>query len=246
VAEDGLSFKIGISNDVKSRIAQLRSVWGELDLESSFEFSAPATRMKSVEKMLHFLFSEYNLEHEESKDGYTEWFDIACFDSVIEQIRSIEELKSEEFVVTRDLSRFKSDYSKVTTQTSESRHLDLYERNIERNKASLAAFNLAIESLKDSEIKYVPADDINDGELTVSSINSDIRQEIKALCSSAEIYSHGLTMSTFPSCSGTIEAGKKSFFIIKVQELPLREVADNDDVNELASAVLNFLISHTV
>lgn len=83
-------FKIGKADNVIARIIQLNRHWGEFDLGMSIEIVCDTASVMQMEKILHNVFSDKKLLLDEQKDGYTEWFDISCFDDVVhmaEQIR---------------------------------------------------------------------------------------------------------------------------------------------------------------
>lgn len=77
VSKDKSAFKIGVSINTAQRMKQLG---GDFDLEKSFYIECEEAFV--VEKILHRVFRKNNitLPH---KDGYTEWFDFSCFDSVV-------------------------------------------------------------------------------------------------------------------------------------------------------------------
>jgi len=84
---DNKKFKIGKSDNVYNRYNTLRKNWGEFDLEKSWQIKCKKKQVHSVEKILHFIFDKWNIKLTEQLDGYTEWFDVACMDEVIDLLK---------------------------------------------------------------------------------------------------------------------------------------------------------------
>lgn len=99
VSQDGTMFKIGITANIAGRIQQLQTVWGGLDLHRSCLVAGDDLRVRGLESMLHFLFSNENIAHGNSQDGHTEWFNIDCLDRVVEEIERVAAIKEDAGIV---------------------------------------------------------------------------------------------------------------------------------------------------
>ncbi len=78
VNKNGANFKIGVSFDPHMRIAKFIE---EVGIKKSFHVSCERKRSMMIENILHRLFKESKIDMP-AQDGYTEWFDISCFDEV--------------------------------------------------------------------------------------------------------------------------------------------------------------------
>jgi len=78
-------FKIGVSVNTNQRMKQLG---GDFDLEKSFYIECEEAFV--VEKILHRVFRKHNVVFT-NKEGFTEWFDVSCFEAVVEFINKNKE-----------------------------------------------------------------------------------------------------------------------------------------------------------
>lgn len=95
VSADGKKFKIGRSKHIFSRYKTLKKDWGEFDLEKSLKIKCPANQAANLEKILQFVFDEWNLDLTPKTDGYTEWFNMECFGKARHMLESICQHKSD-------------------------------------------------------------------------------------------------------------------------------------------------------
>lgn len=51
--------KIGKANNIYNRIQSLTRTWGEVDFERSYQIIVPQSEVFKLEKMLHFLLTNY-------------------------------------------------------------------------------------------------------------------------------------------------------------------------------------------
>lgn len=72
----------------------MKNFWGNFDLSISCMVIGQGTRISKLEKVLHFIFDNWKIELEEAIDGYTEWFNIACFEDVKKEIKRISHFRS--------------------------------------------------------------------------------------------------------------------------------------------------------
>ncbi len=86
VRKDRTAFKIGITDNIKLRYARLSSVWGEIDLDLSCAVSGDRRDIYGLEKTLHYLLGQWHSPQDKRLDGFSEWFDITCFDKAHEII----------------------------------------------------------------------------------------------------------------------------------------------------------------
>lgn len=75
-------FKIGKANNVLVRYEQLNKHYS-FNLEKSYEITTTQKEVLEIEKILHLMFSSFNIKDLPSADGYTEFFDICCLDDVL-------------------------------------------------------------------------------------------------------------------------------------------------------------------
>lgn len=245
VSADGMMFKIGMSSNVPSRVAQLKSFWS-FDLERSMVFSSETVPMKTVEKTLHFLFSEHNVTDLEWCDGYTEWFSIHCFDEVVEEIGRIAARKDEQLACETDLSYLNQ---VVAFQPKSLQHQDkaaqvakLHAENLERMRQFL---DLA-DKLDGYSVTYQQdCTEWGDGQLILSGMGiPDFGDFCSSWRQATNLIGYMHRSSIFPEYSGKIRNLKPSRVVFKVMEDNLCEHLDHEETQELAQIILNFLMKH--
>lgn len=96
VAQDHKKFKIGKADDIHKRIQTLQNTWNQFDLNKSLQIKCKKNDVYKIEKTLHFIFENWNIDIQEKQDGYTEWFDINCFEEAKNMILSILNAKSQD------------------------------------------------------------------------------------------------------------------------------------------------------
>lgn len=84
VNQENTAFKVGVSVNTVQRMKILDD---DFDLSSSFHLSCSKKDSYKIEKTIHFLFRNHHSDQPQ-KDGYTEWFDIACFEAVSDFVES--------------------------------------------------------------------------------------------------------------------------------------------------------------
>lgn len=75
ISKDYEMFKIGKATNMSNRLKQLEKYW-DFRLDRSFTFEGSAKDISNLEKLLHRLFTKFNIEDLECNDGYTEFFHI--------------------------------------------------------------------------------------------------------------------------------------------------------------------------
>lgn len=89
VNKDKSLFKVGITNNLKSRHARLSAVWGKFDLASSCTVSGNKKEISGLEKTLHYLLGKWRFNPPAKAEGHSEWFSMECFDKAIEIISTV-------------------------------------------------------------------------------------------------------------------------------------------------------------
>lgn len=77
-------FKIGISINPSVRLTE---VCTDIDYDNTLLFVCNDKESIKIEKTLHFLFREKNII-QDTNTGYTEWFDISCYNEVLNFIET--------------------------------------------------------------------------------------------------------------------------------------------------------------
>jgi len=89
-------FKIGRARDFYHRLAALQEKYFDLENSLCIELNSENKEI-DIEKHLHYLFAEYRLELEEGieEGGGTEYFDIKCFQHVLDHLNSSAKFRPE-------------------------------------------------------------------------------------------------------------------------------------------------------
>jgi len=98
LSTDGDKFKIGKADDVYSRYSTLKKYWGEIDFNKSMQIRCNKKQVHSLEKTLHFIFDNYNIDMQSNADGHTEWFDSDCFEDATNLLDHLLQHKSHKTV----------------------------------------------------------------------------------------------------------------------------------------------------
>jgi len=98
LSTDGDKFKIGKADDVYSRYSTLKKYWGEIDFNKSMQIRCNKKQVHSLEKTLHFIFDNYNIDMQSNADGHTEWFDSDCFEDATNLLNHLLQHKSHKTV----------------------------------------------------------------------------------------------------------------------------------------------------
>ena len=96
VSKDNYRFNLGITNNIYSRVYQLRMRVGEFDLKSSSIVYGKQKHLISLEKMLRFTFEEYLLDNAtQIEQKERDWFDLDCFWYAKNEVRRINSFREE-------------------------------------------------------------------------------------------------------------------------------------------------------
>lgn len=95
VLENGKIFKIGKSNDIIKRYGILKSKWGNFNLTKSYQIKCKENSIFKIEKTLHYIFKDFNILPDCRYDGYIEWFDIQCYDDVIDFLNYLKNINKD-------------------------------------------------------------------------------------------------------------------------------------------------------
>ncbi len=96
VSKEKYQFNIGITNNIYSKLYQLRMFCGEFDLGTSCIVYGTEKHLQKLEGIIHFIFEEYHLTDTTltEDDGKT-WFDLDCFWYVKNEIRRLNSFREE-------------------------------------------------------------------------------------------------------------------------------------------------------
>lgn len=96
ISRDKYRFHMGITNNIYSRVYQLRLLCGEFDLDTSCVVYGEKNHLEKLENILCFIFEEYQLETTESSGVITKnWFDLDCFWYAKNEIRRLNSFRQE-------------------------------------------------------------------------------------------------------------------------------------------------------
>lgn len=96
VSKENYRFNLGITNNIYSKVYQLRVEAGEFDLKSSAIVYGKQKHLISLEKMLHFTFEEYLIDDTTQVDQETQnWFDLDCFWYAKNEVRRINSFRED-------------------------------------------------------------------------------------------------------------------------------------------------------
>jgi len=96
-------FKIGLTIDILQRYKTLASIYGKFSLRNSYLIECKESYGKKLEKILHFTFSDFNLNINSNLGGHTEWFDISCLNDLISFIKKIKHLNKNIIKIKQDI-----------------------------------------------------------------------------------------------------------------------------------------------
>jgi len=85
-------FKIGLTKDILQRYKTLNSLYGNFSIKDSYLIKCKNDYAKKLEKILHFTFSDFNLDIKSHVEGHTEWFDICCLNDLIKFVKEIKQI----------------------------------------------------------------------------------------------------------------------------------------------------------
>lgn len=111
--KDQSKFKIGKANNIKNRLGCLKLFWGDFDLDKSFAIKCKKSKVMKLETFLHFTFSKYRLNDLSRKDGFTEFFNVNCFDLVKPFVESLININSDLSII--QIKELKKDFNNTGT-----------------------------------------------------------------------------------------------------------------------------------
>ncbi|MDD2699380.1 MAG: GIY-YIG nuclease family protein [Arcobacteraceae bacterium] len=95
VSEENNIFKIGKADNIINRYEILKSKWGNFNLTNSYKIKCYENSIFKIEKTLQYIFKDFNIIPEYQYDGYTEWFDMKCYQDIITLINNLKTLNSD-------------------------------------------------------------------------------------------------------------------------------------------------------
>lgn len=111
-------FKIGKALNPYQRIQTLVEDNNEFDLQNSYQICGNTYFISKFEYMLHFLFSDYNVNHNVAFEGYTEWFKIECLQRVLELLYKIRDLTIDKVNINKGIFNIEDTHQKNKNKKS--------------------------------------------------------------------------------------------------------------------------------
>lgn len=96
-------FKIGLTKNILQRYKTLNSIYGDFSLRDSYLIKCKRDYGKKLEKVLHFIFNDFNFNINSSLEGYTEWYKISSLKDVIELLQKIKKLNKNIIEIIKDI-----------------------------------------------------------------------------------------------------------------------------------------------
>jgi len=150
-SECGNYFKVGKSNNPEIRTQTLNKVGlFKINVEESLKYEVKLEEVFTIEKIIHKIFNKYNYlvknKEQENKEGYTEWFEIECYEKVLGFIDFLKSVKYE----INDREKLSIDDFEIKTNDLT---LSLTEEKM-KNKSKRDCKKVFLEINK-SEVKYL-------------------------------------------------------------------------------------------
>lgn len=96
VSKTNYQFVVGMTNNLYSRVYQLRLLFGEFDLDSSCVIYGGEKRLSELESTLRFIFEEYHFGKSTILEGgRKDWFDLDCFWYMKNEIRRLQSFRED-------------------------------------------------------------------------------------------------------------------------------------------------------
>jgi len=140
-------FKIGKADNVVNRYESLTNIYGDFDLKTSYYIKCKDESVFKLESILHYIFKDFNVI-QDNKEGYTEWFDIKCYEQVIEMVKILKKINSDIFNIEQNINLLKEKKTlKLTYEEKRSNHKKKKQLNFLSNNIKNA--NIIVEILTD-------------------------------------------------------------------------------------------------
>ena len=96
-------FKIGKADNIFNRYESLKKIYGDFDLKTSYYIKCKDESVLKLESILHYIFKDFNII-QDNREGYTEWFDIKCYEQVVEIVKILKKINSDIFNIKQNIS----------------------------------------------------------------------------------------------------------------------------------------------
>jgi hypothetical protein len=104
--------KVGLTCNLRKRIAILSKEWGEFNLDDSFYHIIDSDKVFEVEQLIHSAISEYRVKLPEDKDGHSEFFELKKLHTIKKILKYLRH-----FGVSEQMSFIKENKPKINTQS---------------------------------------------------------------------------------------------------------------------------------
>jgi len=95
ILENNKIFKIGKADNIINRYETLKRGWGNFNLKNSYQIKCKENNIFKLEKTLHYIFKDFNTIPNNQNEGYTEWFDMKCYNDVINFLNDLKNINSD-------------------------------------------------------------------------------------------------------------------------------------------------------
>lgn len=248
VSEDGTMFKIGITQNIGGRVSQLEADWGQIGVNRSYIVAGDDMRMRSLEKMLHFLYDSHNIEHDNHKDGHTEWFDIDCFGGVVEEVERVASLKSESGLkiqkgITLPKTSARSSFDKESRERMVLNRQDAIKSGNFERAEEFAYLAEQVRQFVEGGVEEVVGDEDKRIIVHITGATPEVDPLISPLMRAGYIESFNGAANSIPHCEGEREVDGVTHFHMTINQQTLEDYSSHPESEVLANRILDFLKS---
>lgn len=152
------AIKIGKADNIYSRYLQLKSNFGEADLQNSYWIEVSISKVNDIEKLIHLRLKRYRKEISIKSDGSTEFFDINSFESLKELCKDMD------LTIQKGISEPKKRNKRIMTYTEQQQKAkENFEKSIRKAQRTLkrliTVFKYLNQEKNNFEIKYIKPDE---------------------------------------------------------------------------------------
>jgi len=142
-------FKIGKADNISNRYESLKKTYGDFDLKASYYIECKDESVFKVESILHYIFKDFNII-QDNKGGHTEWFDIQCYERVVEVVKILKKVNSDIFNIKQNISLPKEKNTLKLTY-KEKRKINAKKKQLKLLNNNIKNANAIVEILTDIE-----------------------------------------------------------------------------------------------
>lgn len=148
------AIKIGKADNIYSRYSQLKSNFGEADLQNSYWIEVPISEVNDIEKLIHLRLKKYRKEISIKSDGSTEFFDSNSFESLKEFCKDMD------LTIQKGISEPKKKKKRnMTYAERQQKAKENFEKSIRKAQRTLkrliTVFKYLNQEKNNFEIKYI-------------------------------------------------------------------------------------------